>query len=76
MQKRNAVKCRHGQTLYHMTRKNADGTQMCCRVTGRCKTWKTKPMAFRLPVKGALHGSFYITHNDAHWWETYTLNQI
>lgn len=35
------------------------------RPTGVCKTWKTRPKEFRLPVKYGLYESTYITHGNA-----------
>jgi hypothetical protein len=61
---------RHGTTLHHKTVKNADGSPCRCRVTGKCKTWKTRPDEFRLPVKYGLRQSFYIEPRNAHEWET------
>lgn len=39
-----------------------------CRVTGACKTWKTRPADFRLPVKYGLRDSSAITPSDAGNW--------
>lgn len=36
------------------------------RVSGRCKTWKTRPAEFRLPVKYGLYEASAITHANAH----------
>jgi hypothetical protein len=52
----------------HVTLRNVDGTPVRCRVTGQCKTWKTWPEAFKLPVKHGLRTSFYLTHTNAHEW--------
>lgn len=38
------------------------------RVTGRCQTWKTRPDAFRLPVKHGLRESGAITEANAQDW--------
>lgn len=38
------------------------------RVNGACKTWKTRPNEFRLPMKYGLKECFYIDHNNAHEW--------
>lgn len=60
-----------GKTLYHKKMRNADGTPVRCRVNGRCKTWKTRPEEFRLPVKHGLKTCFYITDcSGAHEWTT------
>jgi len=57
-------------TLYHTKLRNADGTPVRCRVNGKCKTWKTRPEEFQLPVKYGLRGCFYITPGNAHQWTT------
>lgn len=35
------------------------------RVSGKCKTWKTRPDEFQLPVKYGMYESLYITHGNA-----------
>ena len=52
----------------HVTIKNRDGSPARCRVNGKCKTWKTRPDEFRLPVKYGLRECFYITQNNASEW--------
>ena len=64
-----ALTLRHGQILHHKTLKNADKTPMRVRVTGKVKTWKTRPAEFKLPVKHGLYDSFYITEYNAEQWE-------
>lgn len=59
----------NGGTLHHMTKKNSDGTPIRCRVNGKCQTWKTRPLEFRLPVKHGLRNTFQITQDNAHEWE-------
>jgi hypothetical protein len=58
------------RTFYHVTLKNSDGTAVRCRANGRCKTWKTRPDDFRLPVKYGLRECFYITPHNAKDWQT------
>lgn len=66
-----AKKLKGGTELRHKTLKNADGiSAVRCRVNGECKTWKTKPNAFKLPVKYGLKQCFYITEENAGEWET------
>jgi len=55
-------------TLYHKTLKGSDGEPVRCRVNGKCKTWKTRPDEFKLPVKYGLYQYFYITQDNAHEW--------
>lgn len=39
------------------------------RANGKCKTWKTRPEEFKLPIKHGLYGYGYITHENAHLFE-------
>jgi len=55
-----------GQTLYHTTNKNSDGTRQRWRVSGKPKTWKTRPNEVRVPVMYGLYRHDYITHNNLH----------
>lgn len=58
----------HRGDFHHRTIRNADGTPARCRRNGQCKTWKTRPGEFSLPVKHGLRQCFYITqHNAADW---------
>jgi len=59
----------HGQELWHTTARNADGTPLRCRVTGKLRTWKRDPERFQLPVKYGLKTSFYITPDNCDEWE-------
>lgn len=65
-----ATSLRLGQTLYHCSAKNADGTRLRARVNGQCKVWVTRPDEWRLPVKHGLRDCFYITERNAHEWDT------
>ena len=67
--KQQATLLGYGQTLHHVSHLSADGTPLRCRVNGKCKTWKTRPNEFRLPVKYGLNGCFYITEENAEEWE-------
>jgi len=53
----------------HITLKNADGSALRVRASGKCQTWKTRPNAFKLPVKYGLYNSFYITEENADQWK-------
>lgn len=66
--KKLAVSLSYRDELHHKTLKNADKTPVRCRVNGVCKTWKTRPSEFRLPVKYGLRECFYITENNAADW--------
>jgi hypothetical protein len=39
------------------------------RVNGKCKTWKTRPEEFKLPIKHGLYSYGYLTHENAHLFE-------
>lgn len=54
MNRSDAIDAQHGQIFYHATARNADGTASRVRVSGKCKTWKTRT-DFRLPVKHGLY---------------------
>jgi len=68
MTRKNAINARHGEIFNHRSVKNADGSPARCRVNGKCKTWKTRPADFRLPVKHGLYEYFYITPENAADW--------
>lgn len=55
--------------FYHGSLKDSKGNPVKCRVSGRLKTWKTRPDDFRLPVKWGLNKSFYITPENIEFWE-------
>ncbi len=63
-----ATQAGYRQELHHKTLKNTDGTPKKCRVNGRCKTWKTRPGKFRLPVKQYPNTYFYITEDNGDDW--------
>lgn len=68
-----ALTLRHGQILHHKTLKNADKMPMRVRVTGKVKTWKTRPDHFRIPVKYGLKTCWYVENtyelNNSGEWE-------
>lgn len=51
--------------------RNADRTPMRVQVNGACKTWKTRPNEWRLPVKRGLNTCFYITNLNASDWRVW-----
>ena len=61
MNRSDAVNAQHGQIFYHKYALNADGSARRVRVSGKCKTWKTRPTQFSLPVKFGLYTSLRIT---------------
>lgn len=48
--------------------RNADGSPVRARSSGKMKTWKTRPSEFRHPVKYGLKQSFYITPENIGDW--------
>lgn len=66
--KEDAMCARHGDILYHTFDVDSKGRPVKCRVSGMCKTWKRRPLEFKLPVKHGLYSNFYITPINAHEW--------
>lgn len=67
--KQQAEAANYRQEFHHTKLKDSRGEPVRCRVNGKCKTWKTKPEQFELPVKHGLYTCFYITQTNAHEWE-------
>ncbi len=57
-----------GTILHHISQVGSDRQPVRCRVNGRCRTWKTRPDDFQLPVKYGLKTCFYITPANASEW--------
>ncbi len=56
----------YGQTVYHITATNSDGTSQRFKVTGKVKTWKRDTSRIQVPVKRGLRECGYLTeHNIA-----------
>ena len=66
--KAQAVALTYGSILHHAYKRNRDGTPMRVRVTGKCKTWKTRTDEFKLPVMYGLYESGYVTHENCGEW--------
>lgn len=64
-----AQQLRYREELQHVKLRNKDGSPVRCRVNGACKTWKTRPEDFSLPVKYGLRDCFYITLVNAEQWK-------
>lgn len=64
----NCETLRHQQTVFHKTLKNRDGSALRARVNGKCKTWSTRPLDFRLPMKHGLRDCFYIGPGNCMDW--------
>jgi hypothetical protein len=63
-----AVAAHYRQEFHHKTLRNSDKTPVRCRVNGKCRTWKTRPDEFELPVKYGLKECFYINQRNADEW--------
>jgi hypothetical protein len=59
-----------GQTIYHVSLKNADGTALRARVNGAVKMLKRDPGYFQVPMKHGLNQCFYLDGSNAHDWQT------
>ena len=54
--------------FWHRIARNADGSPVRTRPSGKMKTWKTRPGEFKQPVKYGLKTSLYITHENVTDW--------
>jgi len=67
--KEQAVKSTHRQEFHYVSLKDSRNEPVRCRVNGKCKTWKTRPNDFKLPVKHGLYDYFYIDNHNANEWQ-------
>ena len=56
----------YGDELYYSGARNADGTPQRYRVSGKPKTWKTRPEEVEVPLKWGMYQSTRITERDLH----------
>ena len=60
----NAAKSlKSGDTVHHVSKKNADGTPMRAKVTS-VKTWKTRPNAIEVHVKHGMYDYAVFGENE------------
>lgn len=59
-----AKKLTPGQTLYHISLTNADGTPQRWRVNGKTKTWKRSPERVMVPLARGLYQHAYLTEDN------------
>ena len=59
-----AKSLRHGQLVYIKGLYNSDGTAARARVTGKVKTWKTRPSDVEVPIKRGMYDSGYVTSRN------------
>ena len=53
--------------IYMLGEFDYQGAPVRWRANGQCKTWKTRPSEFRLPVKYGAYDYDYITQDNAKW---------
>jgi hypothetical protein len=63
-----AAALRHGQTVYHCSKRNADGTPMRARVMGRVKLWKRNPARIEVPMKHGMYDPFRLNEGQLSSW--------
>ena len=63
MNTQEAKQLKQGQWVYHVTKKNADGTPMRAKVTS-IKTWKRSPERVEVRVKRGLYEYATFTENE------------
>ena len=54
----------HGQIIYHVAARNADGTPQRWRVSGKVKTWKRSPERVEVPLKHGLYWHQHLTEGN------------
>ena len=59
-----AKELQHGVTVHHVSATNADGTPQRFRVSGKPKTWKTRPNEVKVPVKRGMYENGYLTQDN------------
>jgi hypothetical protein len=55
---------KYGDYCHHKTVTNSDGTPARVRITGKVKTWKTRPSEARAPYKRGLYEYGYIDETN------------
>ena len=55
---------KYGDHVHHVSAINADGTPQRFRVSGKPKTWKTRPNEVKVPVKRGMYENGYITEHN------------
>jgi hypothetical protein len=59
-----AKNLKHGDILYHVINRNADGSPQRWRVNGKVRTWKRNPERIQVPLKYGLKNFDYLTENE------------
>lgn len=59
-----AKELRYGDQVHHISATNADGTPQRFRVSGKPKTWKTRPNNVRVPIKRGMYENGYLDHDN------------
>ena len=55
---------KRGDTLYHITHRNADGSSQRWKVNGTVRTWVRQPGKVQIPIKYGLYSFGYLDNND------------
>lgn len=63
-----ACALKHGDIIHHATQRNADGTPVRARVTGKVQVWKTRPGDYRVPLKSGMYAYGALSPSVAHAW--------
>ena len=59
-----ALLLRYGQTIYHKTMQNADGSPCRFRVSGEIKTWKRNKSRIQIPLKRGFYDNGYLLNEQ------------
>lgn len=72
----NVEELHRGQTLYHVTGRNRDGTALQVRVNGKVKLWENNPKYFIVPTKHGMYGPHInVSPHNAHEWLTHDITE-
>jgi len=55
---------KNGDHIHHNTATNADGTPQRFRISGKPKTWKTRPNEVKVPIKRGMYENGYLTEDN------------
>lgn len=55
---------KYGDYVHHTSATNADNTPQRFRVTGKVKTWKTRPNEVKIPIKRGMYEYGYLTEHN------------
>lgn len=58
------LKLTYGRHVYSDAYQNADGSPQVWKITGKPKTWKTRPNEFKIPIKRGLYEYGYLNEGN------------